>query len=134
MYKNWQAFKDPDGTLVPIEFNKLPFVPKRMFYVCDIPKDEERGNHAHYETKQVLICVQGEILVKLHDGTSLTKIMLQPNQSVLVDNMVWDSQVFLTGNDVLLSICSTPYDKKDYIEDFDSFLRHADSSFELKEN
>ena len=134
MYTNWKAFKDPDGTLVPIEFNKLPFVPKRMFYVCYIPKNEERGNHAHYETKQVLICVQGEILVKLHNGKALETTILKPNQSVFVDKMMWDSQIFLTGNDVLLSICSTPYDKKDYIEDFDSFLRHADSSFELKEN
>ena len=36
--------------------------------------------------------------------------------------MIWDSQIFLTGNDVLLSICSTEYNKKDYIEDFDLFL------------
>jgi dTDP-4-dehydrorhamnose 3,5-epimerase-like enzyme len=134
MYTNWQAFKDPDGTLVPIEFDKLPFVPKRMFYVCDIPKDEERGNHAHYETKQVLICVQGEILVKLHNGKTLETTILKPNQSVFVDKMVWDSQVFLTGNDVLMSICSTPYDKADYIEDFDSFLRSLDATFTLREN
>ncbi len=36
--------------------------------------------------------------------------------------MIWDSQVFMTGDDVLLSICSTPYDKSDYIEDMSSFL------------
>ena len=122
MQIDWQAFKDPDGTLVPIEFNRIPFVPKRIFYVCDIPKDEERGNHAHYETKQLLICVQGEIIVKMHNGRYLESIKLTPNQSVLVDKMIWDSQIFLTGNDVLLSICSTEYNKKDYIEDFDLFL------------
>ena len=122
MQIDWQAFKDPDGTLVPIEFNRIPFVPKRIFYVCDIPKDEERGNHAHYETKQLLICVQGEIIVKMHNGRYLESIKLKPNQSVLVDKMIWDSQIFLTGNDVLLSICSTEYNKNDYIEDFDLFL------------
>ena len=88
MQIDWQAFKDPDGTLVPIEFNRIPFVPKRIFYVCDIPKDEERGNHAHYETKQLLICVQGEIIVKMHNGRYLESIKLKPNQSVLVDKMI----------------------------------------------
>jgi hypothetical protein len=29
----------------------------------------------------------------------------------------------LTGDDILLSICSTEYDKKDYIEDFKVFLK-----------
>jgi hypothetical protein len=60
--------------------------------------------------------------------------MLHPNQSVFVDKLVWDSQVYLTGDDMLMSICSTPYDKKDYIEDFDSFLRLLDTTFTLREN
>ena len=58
----------------------------------------------------------------MHNGRYLESIKLKPNQSVLVDKMIWDSQIFLTGNDVLLSICSTEYNKKDYIEDFDLFL------------
>ena len=134
MLTNWKAFEEPEGMLVPIEFDKLPFVPKRIFYVCEIPKGEERGRHAHFETQQVLICVKGRILVKLHDGTRLESIMLHPNQSVFVDKLVWDSQVYLTGDDMLMSICSTPYDKKDYIEDFDSFLRLLDTTFTLREN
>jgi hypothetical protein len=46
-----------------------------------------------------------------------------PNQSILVERMIWDSQVFETDSDVLLSICSTSYNKSDYIEDFEEFLR-----------
>ena len=46
-----------------------------------------------------------------------------PNQSILVERMIWDSQVFETDSDVLLSICSTNYNKSDYIEDFEEFLR-----------
>jgi len=118
MYTSWEAFEDPDGILVPIEFEKLPFTPQRIFYVYGIPEDEERGNHAHYKTQQVLICIKGKILVKLHDGKKFESIILKPNKSVFIDKMVWDSQVFLTGDDMLMSICSTAYDKKDYIEDF----------------
>jgi hypothetical protein len=123
MLTNLKIIKDNDGTLVPIEFSDLPFDPKRIFYVSDVPKGEERGCHAHFETRQLLICLQGVILVKLHDGKELRDFKLYPNESVLVEKMIWDSQVFKTGRDVLLSICSTNYDPSDYIEDFKEFLR-----------
>ena len=41
---------------------------------------------------------------------------------IFVDSMVWDKQQYLTGNDILLSICSTEYDKDDYIKSYDQFL------------
>lgn len=122
MLTNLKIIKDDDGTLVPIEFSDLPFEPKRVFYVCNVPEQEERGGHAHFQTEQLLICIKGEILVKLHDGTKLSEYTLHPNQAILVDKMVWDSQVFKTGSDVLLSICSTAYNKADYIEDFSKFI------------
>lgn len=122
MYENLPTFKEDDGVLVPIEFSKLPFTPKRIFYVCNVPEYEERGNHAHYQTEQLLICVKGKIKVKLHNGYHPYEKTLHPHEFCHVKSMVWDSQVFLTGDDVLLSICSTEYDKNDYIEDFDRFL------------
>jgi hypothetical protein len=128
MFSNLKTIKDDDGTLVPIEFSDLPFKVKRIFYVCDVPKGEERGNHAHFETRQLLICLQGSILVKIHDGKDLKEYRLMPNQSVLVERMMWDSQVFGTGSDVLLCICSTSYNKSDYIEDFEEFLRIVNSA------
>lgn len=123
MFYDLKIINEEDGILVPLEFFELPFKPKRIFYVCGVPKDEERGRHAHFKTQQLLICVQGEILVKLHNGHKLSKYTLFANQSILVDKMIWDSQVFKTGNDVLLSICSTNYEKLDYIEDFNKFLK-----------
>lgn len=116
------VISDKDGTLVPIEFDELPFKPKRVFYVTDVPKGEERGNHAHFRTEQILICIKGKIIVKLHDGHDELEVLLNPNDGIFVKKMTWDSQVFLTGDDVLLSICSTSYDIKDYIEDMSSFL------------
>jgi dTDP-4-dehydrorhamnose 3,5-epimerase-like enzyme len=123
MSRDWPIFKDDDGTLVPIEFSKLPFKPSRIFYVCDVPKGEERGMHAHYQTQQILTCIKGKILVRLHNGVSMSETVLEENDTVFIDKMTWDSQVFLTGNDVLLSICSTEYNIDDYIDDFDFFLK-----------
>ena len=122
MQRNWQVFSDPDGDLVPINFSELPFTPKRVFYVNNVPAGQERGCHAHYKCQQILICLQGQVLVRTHDGKRLTEQTLNPNDCAFIDNMTWDSQVFVTGKEILLSLCSTEYDKSDYIEDFDKFL------------
>jgi hypothetical protein len=53
----------------------------------------------------------------------MSETVLEENDTVFIDKMTWDSQVFLTGNDVLLSICSTEYNIDDYIDDFDFFLK-----------
>ena len=123
MLGSWPTFKDHRGLLVPIEFAQLPFMPKRLFYVSNVPKGEERGNHAHYNTKQILTCAQGEIVVKLHNGTDLNTITLKPNECTFVDRLIWDSQIFVTGNDILMCICSNVYNKLDYIEDFEAFKK-----------
>jgi dTDP-4-dehydrorhamnose 3,5-epimerase-like enzyme len=123
-----KIIRDQDGVLVPIEFKDLPFEPRRVFYVTDVPKGIARGHHAHYATKQLLICIQGRIEVTLHDGKSAKTTILQKNDSVMVDTMVWDSQRFLTGEEVMLVICSTPYDKTDYIEDFEVFLAEVNEN------
>ena len=122
MLKSFPIFKDQRGTLVPIDFNKLAFTPKRMFYIKNVPKTEERGGHAHYNTKQVLVCIKGEVEITLDKGYSSTKVTLKENESVFVDSLIWDSQVYKTGHDILMSICSTDHNELDYIRDYKKFL------------
>lgn len=121
MWNDLRIINDDQGTLVPIE--NLPFEIKRVFYVTNVPEGEERGNHAHYNTQQLLICIKGKIIVKLFDGHNNECYTIEENQSVFVDKLIWDSQVFLDKNTVMLSLCSTNYDNKDYIEDKDYFIK-----------
>lgn len=114
---------EKEGSLFPIEFKDLNFIPKRIFYITNVPRLETRGKHAHYTTKQYIICVAGLINVRTHDGISWTEKLLQPGYSLLIPELIWDEQTYLTGNDILLSICSTEYNKNDYITDFDNFKR-----------
>lgn len=124
MSKKFKIFSEPKGgDLIPIEFFDLPFKPKRVFTVTNVPKDDIRGQHAHYKTEQILICVNGSILVGLDDGKNKKEIILNKGDSILVKKMVWDWQKFLTGSDVLLVICSTKYKKSDYIEDLSEFYK-----------
>lgn len=123
MDKNkFKQFLDERGSLVPIEFNSLPFVPMRVFVVSGVPKNTIRGNHSHYTTKQYLLCLKGRIEVILHDGINESKIILEKNEGVLVSELMWDSQKFLTKKSELIVFCSTSYDHEDYIFDFDEFI------------
>jgi len=122
MYKQTlEKFDDSRGCLYPLEFEKLPFYPKRFFIISDVPQGEKRGGHAHYHTEQYLICLKGKIEVSLHDGEVESFIILEPMQGLLVPSLVWDSQSFLTGEDILLVLASTSYNREDYIESFSVF-------------
>lgn len=117
MISDLNTYSDNRGKLVPLEFNKLNFIPKRLFYVCDVPKGMWRGGHAHYKTQQLLICLSGKILVKLESKENTEEFILEKDQFCLVDKMIWDSQQFLDDNSVLLVLCSTEFDPEDYIND-----------------
>jgi dTDP-4-dehydrorhamnose 3,5-epimerase-like enzyme len=125
MNNKLKIFNDSDGSLIPIEFDNISFIPMRMFVINDVPKGFIRGNHAHYETEQILICVKGEILVGLDDGKNKTETLLLPGDTIYINKMIWGYQKFLTGNEILISACSTKYDPMDYINDIEYFYKIA---------
>ena len=57
-------FMDMRGTLTVAEISAdIPFEPKRYFVVFDVPSSETRGEHAHRECHQFLVCIRGTVLV-----------------------------------------------------------------------
>ena len=124
MDKNiFEPFLDDRGSLTPIEFNALPFMPMRTFIVSNVPKNTIRGNHSHYVTKQYLMCLDGEIEVILNDVFIETKILLKENEGMLIPELIWDAKKFLTDNSKLIVFCSTNYNHDDYIFDFNEYLK-----------
>lgn len=121
--KQWSSHIDNIGRLTPIEFKELPLTPVRAFVVTNVPAGAARGGHAHLKTQQYLYCVEGLIKVLLNDGTTNNEFLLEKGQGVLVKEMVWDSQIFLSGKDTLLVFCSTEYNREDYITDFEDFKK-----------
>lgn len=120
---NLKTYEDERGSLLPIEFSSLPFEPKRIFIVNNVPVNMVRGNHSHYKTKQLIICTNGSVDVILHDGIRETTHNLTKNQQILIPELIWDSQRFLTNNAEILVICSNAYDLNDYILNFDEFIK-----------
>ena len=120
--KKLNIFNDERGDLIPFEFSKLTFIPKRIFTVSNVPKDSIRGGHSHFSTVQILVCILGEIEVILHDGFVEEISKIKKGEYIVVDKLIWDSQKFLTDDSTLLVICSTEYNIDDYILDFNEFL------------
>jgi len=115
-------FEDERGSLLPINLKEIPFDVKRVFTVYNVPKDIIRGDHAHYQTKQYLICVKGMIKVILESGENeTTETILKKGDSIFIDKLVWDSQQFLTDDDVMLVFANTEYNFEDYILDKNKF-------------
>ena len=116
---------DTDGSLVALEENnEIPFEIKRIFYVKGVKTLDYRGCHSHHKTEQVLVCLNGKVTVVCHDGTSEEKYVLDKHtKGLYIPNEVWDSQVYHSSDTILLVLSNTNYDKEDYIENFDDFLK-----------
>ena len=130
IFFNNKTIVDQNGNLTPIEAKKdVPFDINRIFYVYGVRDEEKRGKHAHYATKQLLICLNGKIDVICKDGDKEVRYLLEsPQQAVMIPEMIWDEQIYRTEDSVLLSICNTVYDKRDYISDFELFKKIKNES------
>lgn len=118
---------DDRGSLLALNrFSELSFFPKRIFSVIDVPKGVVRGEHAHYITKQLLVCIKGEIEVGLYNKEISNVVCLKQGDTVYIDEMTWAYQKFLTGKDFLMVLASTEHDPEDYIMDryvFDNLIK-----------
>tara|TARA_Y100000034_G_scaffold61213_1_gene74324 strand:- start:1248 stop:1664 length:417 start_codon:yes stop_codon:yes gene_type:complete len=116
---------EPDGNLVPIEFDEdIPFKVKRIFYVYGVHDQLDRGQHGHHNTKQVLICLNGEVEVMCDDGYERkTWILNNPSDALYIHELIWDEQIYTSNDTVLLVLSNTSYNPKDYIENYEEFKK-----------
>lgn len=119
-----RAVKDLRGSLVVGEFLRdIPFQPKRYFIVYDVPSREVRGEHAHRQCHQFLVCVRGSCGVVLDDGASRREVVLDRGDVGLhVRPMIWGTQYGYTEDAMLLVFASEYYDADDYIRNYDDFI------------
>jgi acetyltransferase-like isoleucine patch superfamily enzyme/dTDP-4-dehydrorhamnose 3,5-epimerase-like enzyme len=119
-------FADIRGSLSVGEFDKqLPFIPKRYFLVFDVPSQETRGEHAHKQCHQFLVCVKGSVQVLADDGERRQEFTLaSPSTGIHISPMVWGTQYRYSSDAVLLVFASDPYDSADYIREYNEFLAY----------
>lgn len=115
---------DPRGDLSVGEFeNEIPFTPKRYFLVLNVPSDKSRGEHAHRECHQFLVCVKGSCAVVADDLEQRCEVHLDsPDIGVYLPPMTWGIQYKYSSDAVLLVFASHYYAADDYIRDYDEFV------------
>lgn len=121
---NLPLIPDMRGNLSVFEVNKhIPFEPKRCFWIFDVPSKEVRGEHAHKELHQFLICMRGSVSVVLDDGKNRTEVILnRPNLGLHIPPMVWGIQYKYSSDALLVVHASDTYKSEDYIRSYDEFI------------
>jgi len=126
--ERFAEFSDLRGRLTAGELPSegIPFVPRRWFFVYDVPSREVRGEHAHRTCHQFLICVSGQVNVAVDDGESRSEVVLdEPTIGLYVPPRVWASQYRYDEDAVLLVLASHPYDPDDYIREYEAFVEEV---------
>ena len=114
------------GNLTSIQNSiEIPFDIKRIFYLYDIPGGKDRGAHAHIECHQFLIAGSGSFDVLLDDGKSKKLVTLnQPYRGLHIPPGIWASEINFSSGSICLVLASHKYDEKDYIREYDEFLKY----------
>lgn len=114
---------DIRGSLSVGEVNReIPFDVKRYFLVYGVPSLETRGEHAHHECQQFLICVSGSCNAVADDGVNRQEFVLdRPDLGLHLPSMTWGIQYKYSKDAVLLVLASHAYEASDYIRDYAQF-------------
>ncbi|HEX5069102.1 MAG TPA: WxcM-like domain-containing protein [Vicinamibacterales bacterium] len=116
--------EDLRGVLTAGEFLRdVPFEPRRFFLVSDVPGKEVRGEHAHRQCRQFLVCIRGSVAVVVDDGSTAEEIELTTSdRGLYVPPMTWAVQYRYSADAMLLVLASDYYDAADYVRDYEEFL------------
>jgi hypothetical protein len=117
--------EDIRGNLTVGEFERsVPFPVRRYFIVFDVPSMETRGEHAHRECHQFLICVRGSLALLVDDGVRRQELLLnRPEIGIHLEPMVWGVQYKYSADAMLLVFASHYYDGADYIREYEQFCK-----------
>lgn len=136
-FKNCHLIKFPKigdskrGYLTFFESNKgIPFEIKRVYYIYNIEDNSQiRGPHAHKETEQVFINVQGHATYYLDDGKNKSEIILnEPNLGIYIGPEIWHHMGDFSEDIIFLVVSSSNYDESDYIRSYKEFITYGNSN------
>ncbi|MEE6534504.1 FdtA/QdtA family cupin domain-containing protein, partial [Campylobacter coli] len=123
---NFNVKSDSRGSLIALEnLKEIPFEVKRIYYIYDTKPDFPRGAHAHKELEQVLIMMDGSCELVLNDGKDIKNIILnRPDMGIFIGKNIWREMKNFSYGAKLLVLASDFYNEKEYIRDYEEFLRN----------
>lgn len=118
-------FKDPRGNLSFVqELDQIPFEILRTYWIYDVPGGESRGGHAFKQTEEFIVAMSGAFDVVVSDGKE--KKIFSLNRSyygLYIPKGLWRDIENFSTNSLALEFASTKYDRNDYVEDFNDYIK-----------
>jgi len=102
------SFPDDRGNINIAEFDKdFNFDVKRIYYLTGMSEETKRGEHAHLELNQFMLCLAGSFDIELDNGFKKQKIKMTNNsKALIVRDLVWREMTNFTPNAVMLGLNS----------------------------
>lgn len=116
---------DKRGNLSIIEeLKNIPFTIERTYWIYDVPGGESRGGHAYRENEEFIVALSGSFDVILDDGNERKTFSLNRSYyGLYVPKGIWREINNFSTNSLALILSSTVYEEKDYIRDYNDFLK-----------
>ena len=110
------------GYISIAENELLPFEVKRVYWTYYTPESVERGGHAHFQLEQILVAMDGKIIINIEslNGTKHEFVLENPYHGLYIPKNTCRTMKY-THNAVQMCIASMAYDETDYIRDYDKF-------------
>ena len=126
-----KEYSDSDGKLTAInDISELPFIPKRIFIIHDLNSSSIRGEHASSSSEFVIVLLKGRACIELFFSNEKKEIVLdKSSQALFIPVMTWMKLYDFTDDSIVMVLASKEYNKDDYIEDFDEYLREVKARF-----
>lgn len=118
------SHSDTRGLLTIMEGGlQIPFPVARAFWITSVPEKQVRGEHAHKECHQFLICLHGSLKAATDNGSDRQEWHLdRPTVGLHLPPLNWGTQYDFSPGAVLLVLASHCYDEADYIRDYQDYL------------
>lgn len=116
----FRVFRDHRGVLGIAEFEPLPFLPKRLFWICSVTEGETRANHGHRICQQLVFVQQGSVRGFTIDAAGgRFDFELDEGGWVHVPVRHWLQLNSFADGAVVGVFASHPFDDADYIDEVD---------------
>lgn len=118
-------YLDERGNLSFIEeFKHIPFKIERTYWIYDVPGGEARGGHAYRENEEFIVALSGSFDVILDDGRQKKTFSLNRSYyGLYVPKGLWREMNNFSTNSLALILASTKYDEKDYVSEYQDFIK-----------
>jgi len=118
-------FADPRGNLSFVEqLNHIPFEIKRTYWIYDVPGGESRGGHAFRQNEEFIVALSGAFDVIVDDGKERKTFALNRSYyGLYIPAGLWREMTNFSTNSLALEFGSIHYDRADYVEDYEQFLK-----------